>query len=63
MTRADSPGTIDGVKNWVSWHEAYDDPSSPLSARLRQVRTYLSDAIHRAPAGPVRLVSLCAAAR
>jgi hypothetical protein len=48
------------VKDWVAWHEAYDDPSSSLSARLRQVRTYLSEAIDRAPAGPVRLVSLCA---
>jgi hypothetical protein len=40
------------VTNWVAWHEAYDDPSSSLSARLRRVRTHLSDAIDRAPAGP-----------
>lgn len=48
------------VKDWVAWHEAYDDPSSSLSARLRRVRAHLSGAIERAPAGPVRLVSLCA---
>jgi hypothetical protein len=48
------------VTNWVAWHEAYDDPLSPLSARLQRVRTHLSEAIGRAPAGPVRLVSLCA---
>ncbi len=48
------------VKDWVAWHEAYDDPSSSLSARLRRVRAHLSEAIDRAPAGPVRLVSLCA---
>jgi hypothetical protein len=48
------------VKDWVAWHAAYDDPSSSLSARLRHVRSRLSDAIDRAPAGPVRLVSLCA---
>jgi hypothetical protein len=46
--------------DWVAWHAAYDDPSSPLSARLRQVRLHLFDAIDRAPAGPVSLVSLCA---
>jgi hypothetical protein len=48
------------VKDWVAWHAAYDDPSSPLSVRLRRVRSHLSDAIDRAPAGPVSLVSLCA---
>jgi hypothetical protein len=48
------------VEDWVAWHEAYDDPSSSLSARLRHVRSHLSDAIDQAPAGQVRLVSLCA---
>jgi hypothetical protein len=46
--------------DWVAWHEAYDDPSSALSVRLRWVRSHLSDAIDQAPAGPIRLVSLCA---
>jgi hypothetical protein len=49
-----------GVMDWVAWHRAYEDPSSSLSARLRWVRYQLSQAIDRAPAGPVRLVSLCA---
>ena len=49
-----------GVKDWAAWHAAYDDPSSSLSARLGRVRLHLSDAIGRAPAGPVSLVSLCA---
>lgn len=49
-----------GVKDWVAWHAAYGDPSSSLSARLRRVRLHLSDAIDRAPAGQVSLVSLCA---
>jgi hypothetical protein len=48
------------MKDWVAWHAAYDDPSSSLSARLRLVREHLSRALDRAPAGPVRLVSLCA---
>lgn len=46
--------------DWVAWHAAYEDPSSPLSARLRLVRSRLSEAIDQAPAGPVSLVSLCA---
>jgi hypothetical protein len=46
--------------DWVAWHEDYGDPSSSLSARLRRVQWHLSQALDRAPAGPVRLVSLCA---
>ena len=48
------------VKDWVRWHAAYDDPSSSLSVRLRLVREHLSRALDRAPAGPIRLISLCA---
>jgi hypothetical protein len=48
------------MRDWVAWHAAYDDPESPLSARLRAVRRHLSDALDAAPPGPVRLVSLCA---
>ena len=48
------------MRDWVAWHAAYDDPQSPLSARLRAVRRHLSDALDAAPPGPVRLVSLCA---
>jgi hypothetical protein len=48
------------VKDWLAWHAAYDDPSSAVSIRLRKVRSLLSDAIDAAPAGPVRLISLCA---
>ncbi len=48
------------MKDWVAWHAAYEDPSSSLSTRLQRVRLRLSQAIDQAPAGPVRLVSLCA---
>ena len=46
--------------DWVAWHEAYDDPSSQLRARLTLVKRHLAAALDRAPAGPVRLLSLCA---
>jgi hypothetical protein len=48
------------MKDWVAWHEAYEDPASSLSTRLRLVQEHLADAVAAAPAGPVRLVSLCA---
>jgi hypothetical protein len=47
-------------RDWARWHDGYDDPSSPLSARLAIVRAHLADALTAAPPGPVRLVSLCA---
>jgi ubiquinone/menaquinone biosynthesis C-methylase UbiE len=48
------------VRDWVAWHAAYDDPSSPLSVRLRLVCEHLSCALDQASPGPVRLISLCA---
>lgn len=47
-------------RDWARWHDGYDDPTSPLNSRLAMVQRHLSDALVAAPAGPVRLVSLCA---
>jgi hypothetical protein len=48
------------VKDWVAWHRGYDDPASSLSLRLERVIWHLGRALDRAPAGRIRLVSLCA---
>ncbi len=48
------------TRDWVRWHDAYEDPASALSTRLGLVQGHLSDALATAPAGPIRLVSLCA---
>lgn len=48
------------MRDWVAWHDAYDDPASSLSARLTRVSQHLSDAIDSAPPGQVRVLSLCA---
>src|SRR5258708_14250011 len=48
------------MRDWVAWHQAYEDPASGLSARLRSVRRHLSRAVDQAAPGPVRLVTLCA---
>lgn len=47
-------------RDWSRWHEAYDDPASPLSARLALVERHVSHALAAAPPGPLSLVSLCA---
>jgi hypothetical protein len=48
------------TRDWVRWHDGYEDPASGLSTRLALVQAHLSDALATAPAGPIRLVSLCA---
>jgi hypothetical protein len=48
------------TRDWVRWHDAYDDPASGLSTRLALVQAHFSDALVAAPAGPIRVVSLCA---
>jgi hypothetical protein len=48
------------MMDWLAWHTAYEDPSSPLNVRLRRVQLHLSQAIDRSPPGPVSVVSLCA---
>jgi hypothetical protein len=47
-------------RDWIAWHRAYDDPASPLSRRLEVVREALRRALDEQPAGPIRVVSMCA---
>ena len=48
------------MRDWVAWHSGYDDPESPLRARLDHVTRHLRRTLEQAPPGPVRLLSLCA---
>ncbi len=45
--------------DWRAWHRDYDDPESPVSHRLLEVRARLA-AVLAERAGPVRLLSICA---
>ncbi|BCB80400.1 hypothetical protein GCM10022251_04420 [Phytohabitans flavus] len=47
-------------KDWVQWHEAYEDTSSSLSRRLAMVQHQIRIVLDRRPPGPIRVVSLCA---
>jgi hypothetical protein len=47
-------------RDWLAWHAPYDDPSSRLAKRLAVVRRRVAEALDRAPAGPIRVVSVCA---
>jgi hypothetical protein len=46
--------------HWQAWHDDYADPNSDLSKRLAAVIMRLRKAVSAAPAGPIRLLSLCA---
>ena len=48
------------MTDWAAWHDPYDDPTSALSRRLAAVQDQVGRGLDRAPAGPVRLLSLCA---
>ena len=55
----------DGASHWQRWHGAYDDPTSPLSERLRLVQEMLRGALDdvaldRDLGQPIRIISLCA---
>ena len=47
-------------RDWRAWHEEYDNPDSTLAGRLTVVRERIAAALDAAPAGPLRLISMCA---
>ncbi len=57
----DKGGTPEAPKlrDYVAWHDAYADPSSALSARLRLVQHEIAAWLDRTP-GAVRVLSSCA---
>ena len=46
------------LRDYLAWHEAYGDPDSSLSWRLRTVQRYLREALDH-HTGPVRVLSVC----
>ncbi|MEU8260580.1 SAM-dependent methyltransferase [Micromonospora sp. NPDC048999] len=48
------------TRDWYAWHHDYHQPGSALSRRLAAVREQIRQALDRAPAGPLRAISLCA---
>src|SRR6266540_693337 len=48
------------MTDWIKWHKDYDDPESSLSQRLAVVRKRIAEVLDRAPAGAIRVASMCA---
>jgi hypothetical protein len=47
-------------RDWYAWHEAYENPGSPLVQRLGWIQDRIREALDAAPPGPLRAISLCA---
>jgi hypothetical protein len=47
-------------RDWVEWHEPYDDPASHLARRLTLVQGDLRRALDSCPEGSIRVISMCA---
>jgi hypothetical protein len=48
------------MTDWLRWHDAYGDPSSPLSRRLRIVQRHIAGWLDDRPDGALTVVSACA---
>ena len=48
------------AKDWHAWHDDYDVPDSNLSRRLDVVQDRIRKALDGCPAGPLRVLSICA---
>lgn len=49
-----------GLRDYVAWHLAYDDPDSSLSKRLRRVQAEVDRFLDETAPWPVRVLSICA---
>jgi len=47
------------MSEWVQWHRGYEHDRS-LALRLEVVQRLIRSALDRCPAGPIRIVSMCA---
>ncbi len=52
--------SVDPVTDWERWHDPYQDPLSDLSQRLAVVQRCVRDWVAAQPAGPLRIISVCA---
>lgn len=47
-------------RDWLAWHDPYDDQSSSLSRRLGVVQGHLASALDRCAGGTIPILSMCA---
>ena len=52
--------TAERMKDWVAWHADYDDPTSALSQRRREVTRLIGECLDARTGGTIRVLSLCA---
>ena len=50
----------DHERDWHEWHDRYDEPESLLARRLAVVQDRISRILDAAPAGEIKVLSMCA---
>ena len=53
-------GSVGELRDYLAWHDDYERPGSSLHRRLQVVIRMARRAMDELPAGPIRVVSLCA---
>ena len=48
------------LRDYLKWHDDYDEPGSRLHLRLLVVQDLISRALDELPPGPLRMISVCA---
>jgi hypothetical protein len=48
------------LKDWLSWHNKYNNPNSQLAGRLRTVQIQIRAILDDSPSGPLSVIVLCA---
>jgi hypothetical protein len=51
---------VNGDSHWLRWHEQYRQPGSSLQRRLQRVQARVVETLDSRPAGPIRVLSMCA---
>lgn len=46
--------------DWSTWHDQYDSADSWMARRLRTVQAQIHAALSKAPAGGLKVISICA---
>jgi hypothetical protein len=49
-----------GLRDYLTWHDDYDRPGSPLHLRLLVVQDLIAGVLDEAEPGPISVISLCA---
>jgi hypothetical protein len=51
---------VQDARDWIAWHDEYDDPGNSLRQRLEIVTSHIVEALNTVDRSPLRVISMCA---